>query len=642
MARVLKMVADIRLWVSVVLIVFQYWILLHPQQPLFERPVHLLLVLFLGYLWFPVRTERLHVAVRRSLDALGLAAVAALAAYLWFAVPRFMTRIDNVSPVFWWDVAFGILMVVLLVEAVRRTVGWILVWVILGFLLYGAFGYLIPGPAGFRGFGLEEYIEILTMTTSGILGVTTETSVNFVFYFVAFGAAYSAIGGAQLFIDLAVRLVGQSRGGSAKIAIVGSGLMGTISGSAVANVTATGVFSIPLMRRAGISAHNAAAVEAIASTGGQLMPPVMGIAAFVMAELLAVPYAKIALAGVIPALAFYIALFLNADLHARKTGIGTLDRAAIGNIASVLPRLHLLAPPLVLIAGLVLDYSAQVSVTAATLVCFPLAFVRRENFLTFEKTVKMINDLGRQMAEIAIPIAAIGTIIAIAIQSNISLKFAAGVIAASGGSLSASLILVIVGCIVMGMGLPTVAAYIIGAVLYVPALIELGIAPLAAHFFVLYYCVLSMVTPPVALASYAAAGLAGAGPMATSLAAFRMSFVCFLVPFAFAVDPALLFQDKLPQVLIAGAGLFLSTGVWAIGLIGYMRRPLAWGDRILLMACGVTAIVAPTGARLWYLGVGVAAVFLVLNWFFPRASFGTLTPRGWAAKGASAPDAGRR
>ncbi|MBM3529687.1 MAG: TRAP transporter fused permease subunit [Alphaproteobacteria bacterium] len=642
MTAALKKLADIRLWVAVVLVVFQYWILLHPQQPLFERPVHLLLALFLVYLWFPVKSGRMPRAARLALDVAGVAAVAALAVYLWIAVPRFMTRIDNVDPVFWWDVVFGAVLVVLLIEAVRRTVGWILVWVIAGFLLYGALGYLIPAPAGFRGFGVEEYTEILTMTTSGILGVTTETSVNFVFYFVAFGAAYSAIGGAQLFIDLAVRLVGRSRGGGAKIAIVGSSLMGTISGSAVANVTATGVFSIPLMRRSGMSAHNAAATEAIASTGGQLMPPVMGIAAFVMAELLSVPYAQIALAGLIPAMAFYIALYFNADLYARKTGIGTLDKDAIGELPPLLPRLHLLVPPLVLVAGLCLNFSAQMAATYATLSCFPLAFIRRENWLTFDKTVKMINDLGKQMAEIAIPIAAIGIIIAVAIQSNIALKFAAGVIAASGGALGISLILVIVGCIVMGMGLPTVAAYIIGAVLYVPALKELGVAPLAAHFFVMYYCVLSMVTPPVALASYAAAGLAGAGPMTTSLAAFRMSFVCFLVPFAFVVDPALLFQADLIQVLIASAGLFLSTSVWAIGLIGYFRRPLVWCDRILLMACGVIAIVAPTGAMLWDIGVGVAAVFLLLNWFFPRFSFATLTPDGWNGKGAAAPDTGQR
>jgi TRAP transporter 4TM/12TM fusion protein len=635
-----RLLFDLRLWVSIALVAFQYWILQHPQQPLLERPVHLLLVLFLGYLWFPLKSERIPPPVRRALDVLAVASVAALAVYLYLAIPRFMTRIDNVSPVFWWDVVFGVLMVFLLIEAVRRTVGWVLVWVIVGFLAYGAFGYLLPGTMRFRGFGLEEYVEILTMTTSGILGVTTETSVNFVFYFVAFGVVYAAIGGAQLFIDLAIRLVGQRKGGSSKIAIVGSSLMGTISGSAVANVTATGVFSIPLMKRAGIPAPQAGATEAISSTGGQLMPPVMGVAAFVMAELLNVPYGQIALAGIIPALAFYIALYISADLHARKTGVGTLSREQIGTVPNVLPRLHLLIPPLVLIGGLIMDYSAQTAATYATLVCFPLAFVRRENFLGLRSLIDMINTLGRQMAEIAIPIAAIGIIIAVAIQSNIALKFASGVIAASGGTLAVSLLFVIFGCIVMGMGLPTVAAYIIGAVLYVPALRDLGVTPIAAHFFVMYYCVLSMVTPPVALASYAAAGLAGAGPMTTSLVAFRMSFVCFLVPFAFVVDPALLAQGSLQQIAIAGIGLLASTTIWAIGLIGYFARPLAWGDRGLLMLCGVTAIVAPTGAPLWSAGIGIAIAFLILNWIWPRFSSGTLTPASWRAR-TNVPESGQ-
>jgi TRAP transporter 4TM/12TM fusion protein len=624
----LRQLIDPRFLAGAVLVAFQYWILLNPQQPLFERPVHLILVLFLSFLWFPLKTPRLPAVVRQLIDLAALAAVAAVGAYMWLTVPRLETRIDNVSPVFWWDVLFGIVLVALLLEAVRRSVGWILLVVIGGFLLYGAFGFLIPGRAGFRGFGLDEYIEILTMTTSGILGVTTETSVNFVFYFVAFGVVYAVVGGGQLFIDLAMRLVGTSHGGSAKVAIVGSSLMGTISGSAVANVTATGVFSIPLMRRAGLSAPHAAATEAIASTGGQLMPPVMGIAAFVMAELLNVPYARIALAGLIPAIAFYVALYFAADLHARKSGTGTLSRADLGEVPPILPRLHLLLPPLVLVLFLCLGTSAQLSATYATLSCFLIAFVRRENYVGFTKLLAMIRNTGRQMAEIAVPIAAIGIIVAIAIQSNIALKFASGVIAASGGTLAGSLILVVISCIIMGMGLPTVAAYIIGAILYVPALRDLGIPPLSAHFFVMYYCVLSMVTPPVALASYAAAGLAGASPMRTSLIAFRMSFVSFLIPFAFVIDDGLLFEGPWHKALIASLGLLLSTAVWAIGLIGYFVRPLAWGDRALLMLCGLVAILAPTASLLWLISVGAAAAFLGLNRMWPRFSSETLMPSG--------------
>jgi TRAP transporter 4TM/12TM fusion protein len=628
----IKSALDPRLWVGGGLIAFQYWILANPQTPLFERPVHLIVALFLVYLWSPLTVPWLPRLLRRGLDLLFLIGVAAVGWYYWSETPRLSTRIDNVSPVFDMDVAFGLLFVILLLEGVRRCVGWILLGVLLAFLAYGAFAHVLPGVLGFRGFGVREYIEILTMTTSGILGVTTETSVNFVFYFIAFGVVYAAVGGGQLFIDLAMRLVGTARGGGAKVAIVGSSLMGTISGSAVANVTSTGVFTIPLMRRSGVSGERAAATEAIASTGGQLMPPIMGVAAFVMAELLVVPYAQIALAGLIPAVAFYVALFISADLHARRSQTGTLTRAELGALAAILPRIHLLAPPLVLIACLVMGYSAQRAAMYATVSCLIVAFFKREHWLKPMDLIDMVRNVGRQVAEIAVPIGAIGIVIAVAIQSNMALKFSSGLIAAGGGTMAGSLILVIFGCIIMGMGLPTVAAYIIGAILYAPALQKLGLPTLAAHFFVFYYCVLSMVTPPVALASYAAAGLARTGAMKTSLIAFQMSFVAFLIPFAFIVDDALLFQDGLAQVVVACIGLFVSTAVWAVGLVGYFVRPLGGGDRILLLLCGLVAIVSPTGALLWWLGNGIAALFLVLNWKFPAVSLalpaGLLAGRG--------------
>jgi TRAP transporter 4TM/12TM fusion protein len=620
MIETLRRFRDVRLWVGLVLVVFQYWILIHPQPPLVARPIHLILGLLLVFLWNPLSTNAMPKWLERVIDAAILAAVIGFAIYYWLSVARIEDRIEDVSPVLNQDVIFGCILVVLLLEGVRRTTGWILVWVILAFLLYGAFGFLLPF-GGFRGFGLHEYVEILVLTTSGILGVTTETSVTFVFYFIAFGVVYAAIGGGRLFIDLAIRIVGRATGGSQKVAVIGSSLMGTITGSAVANVAAVGVFTIPLMRQSGVSANRAAATEAIASTGGQLMPPVMGVAAFVMAELLGVPYAKIALAGVIPALAYYAAIFILADLNARKTGLGTLPAAAVENVDPVLPRLHLLLPPLVLIAALILDYSAQTAAMYATVACFPVAFIGKTDRLSFDKVIDMVRDAGRQAAEIAVPIASIGIVIAVAIQSNLALKFSAGLISFGGGALAGSLILIVIGCIIMGMGLPTVAAYIIGAVLYAPALQKLGIPQLSAHFFVMYYCVLSMVTPPVALAAYAAAGLAKSSPWTTGWYAFQMSFVAFLIPFAFIADPALLFQGPLVNVIIASAGLLVPTGIWAIGVTGYFRQDLSWPERILMMVCAVVAIIAPTASLLWIIGNGVGIAFLVVKWRFLSLGF---------------------
>lgn len=618
---------DVRLWIGLVLVVFQYYILTHPQPPLVQRPIHLLLALLLVFLWRPLDLPALPKWLTRGIDFVAIAGTIGFAAYYWLSLPRIESRIENVDPVFFQDLFFGILFVVLLIEGVRRTTGMILVWVILGFLAYGAFAYVLP-VGGFRGFGLEEYVEILLLTTSGILGVTTETSVTFVFYFIAFGVVYAAIGGGKLFIDLAIRMVGRATGGSQKVAVVGSSLMGTISGSAVANVAAVGVFTIPLMRKSGVEGNRAAATEAIASTGGQLMPPVMGVAAFVMAELIGIPYAQIALAGVIPAVAYYVALYMLVDLNARKTGTGTLPAETVDNVDPVLPRLHLLLPPIILIGCMTMGYSAQTSAMYATVSCFPVAFIRRQDWINPRQVLEMIRDTGRQAAEIAVPIGAIGIIIAIAIQSNLALKFSSGLISVGGGTLAGSLLLIIAGCIIMGMGLPTVAAYIIGAVLYAPALQKLGVPQLTAHFFVMYYCVLSMVTPPVALAAYAAAGIARTSAWTTGWIAFQMSFVAFLIPFAFVADSALLFQGPIGGVLIASLGLFIPTGLWAVGITGYFRRDLTWPDRILLMICGVAAIIAPTASPLWLAGNAVGVVFLALNWRYPAVSFGSLMPGG--------------
>lgn len=622
-----RILRDIRLWAGLLLVSFQYWILVHPQPPLVARPVHLILALLLVFLWNPLDLRRLPPWASRAIDIVVIAGVVAFAGYYWLSLTRISDRIEDVDPVFTQDVIFGIVFVLLLLEGVRRTTGWILVWVILAFLAYGALGFLLPF-GGFRGFELHEYVEILMLTTSGIFGVTTETSVTFVFYFIAFGVVFAGIGGGRLFIDLAIRLVGRATGGSQKVAIVGSSLMGTITGSAVANVAAVGVFTIPLMTQSGVPPERAAATEAIASTGGQLMPPVMGVAAFVMAELLGVPYSQIALAGVIPAIAYYVALYILVDLNARKTGIGTLPAKTFENVEPLLPRLHLLMPPVILIVCMILDYSAQTAAMYATIACFPVAFLRRRDWFGPDKALAMIRDAGRQAAEIAVPIGAIGIIIAIAIQSNLALKFSAGLISAGGETLAGSLLLIIAGCIIMGMGLPTVAAYIIGAVLYAPALQKLGVPQLAAHFFVMYYCVLSMVTPPVALAAYAAAGLARSSPWTSGWIAFQMSFVAFLIPFAFIADQALLFQGPIIGVIIASFGLFVPTGLWAVGLTGYFRRNLGWLDRIFLMICGVVAIVAPTGAPLWWIGNGAGVAFLALNWRYPAASFGSLLPGG--------------
>lgn len=587
---------------------FQLYLLWEPVPLQIARPVHICLALATVFLWWPPRGKE-DPAWRAALDWLLLAGTAAVLVYYVASFERLYTRMENVDDVTRADLVFGTLVLVLLLESVRRVVGWALLWVIAVFVAYAFLGRYFPGWLSFQGFDYALFIEIMTMATHGILGVTTETSVNFVWYFILFGVVYSATGGGQLFIDSALRLVGRRPGGAAKAEIVASGMFGTISGSAVANVVATGIFTIPLMKRTGYTPEEAAAHEATASTGGQLMPPVMGIAAFVMAELLATPYSRIALAGVIPAVAYYFALYMIVDLKAKRRGIGTLGDADFAGIRAIAPRAYLFLPPLILIAILASDYSAVFAAMAASVAALIICQFRRESRLSARGWVDMVEEIARQAAQVAVPIIAIGIIIAVAIQSNLALKFSSQLISLSGGTLLGAMLLIIVGCIIMGMGLPTVAAYIIGAILFVPALTRLGIEPLAAHFFVMYYCVLSMITPPVALASYAAAGLAKADAMKTGWYAFKLSFVLFLIPFAFAFDPALLWAGSFHWIALAFVSMMAATYAWAVFLEGYVVGEIGRLPRLAFGAAALLIIFAPTGHAAWWTG---CAGFVVL------------------------------
>jgi TRAP transporter 4TM/12TM fusion protein len=397
-----------------------------------------------------------------------------------------------------------------------------------------------------------------------------------------------------------------------KSAIVSSALFGSVSGSAVANVVATGVFTIPLMKRTGYTPEEAGAHEATASTGGQLMPPVMGIAAFVMAELLATPYARIALAGLIPALAYYFALYMVVDLKARRRRVGSISSDELAAIPSILPRMHLFLAPIMLIGMLVIGYSATMAAMVASVVALATGFLRSATRIGLKAAIDMIEELAGQAAQVAIPIITIGVIIAVAIQSNLALKFSTQLISISGGTMIGAMIFIILGCLVMGMGLPTVAAYIIGAILFVPAITKLGIDNLAAHFFVMYYCVMSMITPPVALASYAAAGLAKANSMRTGWIAFKLSFVLFLIPFSFAFDPSLLWSGPYGWIAFAFVSMMAATFAWAVMLEGYLTGEIGWPERILFGAASLTIIFAKTGTLVW--AAGCAGLVGMLIW----------------------------
>jgi TRAP-type uncharacterized transport system fused permease subunit len=300
------------------------------------------------------------------------------------------------------------------------------------------------------------------------------------------------------------------------------------------------------------------------------------------------------------------------DLKAKNRNLGNLTAADLASVGPILVRAQLFLPPIVLIALLASDYSATTAAMAASIAALLVCWFRRDTRLTWRAFLDMIEDVAKQAAEVAVPIIAIGIIVAVAIQSNLALKFSTQLIALSGGTLIGAMLVIIVGCIIMGMGLPTVAAYIIGAILFVPAITKLGIPALQAHFFVMYYCVLSMITPPVALASYAAAGIAKADSMKTAWLAFKLSLVLFLIPFAFAFDGALLWEGAPLTIAVAFASMMAATFSWAVFLEGYLNGPIGWPERLLHCAASVAVIFAPTGTLVW--GAGFIAIALLVAW----------------------------
>lgn len=548
-------------YVSLAWFAFQTYIIFIPSQPLIERPTHLLFALTISGLVF-LQNQKYKI-----IPSLFLSLIFFYIVYFIFSYERISTRIELIDEIFIRDKIFGFILILILMYGVLKNVGLSLVLVISFFLFYSIYGNLFPGWLNFRGFNTDEFFEILILSTRGVYGITTQTSLYFVFYFIIFGVFYSSIGGSKFLIDIGLFCSKNSYGGSAKSAIISSSLMGSITGSAVANVTSTGVFTIPLMKSGGYSKEKAASIEAVSSTGGQLMPPVMGIAAFVMAELMMVEYTQILYAAIIPAIAFYSSIYLSIHFNAKKQKIGFFNENINLNFKK---NFFLLIPPSILIIMLLQRFSPPYCAFFASVSCVFINFLKKDK-KNINEYLKFVTDGCIQASKVAVPIAAIGIIVAICIQSNIALKFSSTLISSAQGDLWISLIIIIFGCLIMGMGLPTVASYVIGAVFFVPALKELGFPEMSSHLFVMYYCVLSMITPPVALASYAAAGIAGSGNFKTSIEAFKLSFVIFLIPLCFLFNETILFQNfNIRDFIFAIIGIVTLVISWVAFLEGYL------------------------------------------------------------------------
>lgn len=559
-------------------------------------------------------------ARRKAEDAVSLSdvllAVLALACAVYFAFQgyRVSERIEGVDPVYFLDQVFGIILILLLLEASRRVAGTVLMVLAALFIAYVFLGPYLPGALAHRGMSFMRFIDLQVLSTQAIFGTPISASAHMVFYFVIFGAFLERSGAGQLFVNLAYCVTGRTWGGAAKASIVSSGLFGTVSGSAVANVLVDGVITIPLMKRTGFKAAFAGAIEATASTGGQLAPPVMGAAAFILADIVGVSYASVAYAAIVPALLYYGSLYVLVDSYSRRMGLGPNAALPVAeSFAGLRARWHILLPLALMIYLLTAQYSLMrvgaLSLAAIVLLSWARASTRMNLVAIYEA---IING-ARAAAEVAIPSAVAGVIVGVLVNTGMALHLERWLLDIAGNSLMISLIGAMVLTLIFGMGMPTSAAYLVAAVLVGPALQGLGIPALAAHLFIFYFAVLSMVTPPVALAAYAAAGISGANLWTTGLVAFLIAIPGLLIPFAFVFDQGLLLQGV--PLHIAQVVTTATIGVLAFSAAsgGYAFGPLAWPARIALF-CFSPLLIDPDTTTDLIGGAGMALVFGYQIW----------------------------
>ncbi|MGI6576145.1 MAG: TRAP transporter permease [bacterium] len=529
-----------------------------------QRSIHLTFLLSLAFILYPA--TRKSPKNRPSYWDLLWAVIGVISSmYLFFFFDAFSIRGTAISR----DIFFGVLTIVAVLEAARRTVGKELPILALIFWLYGLFGDMLPGVLGHTGFSFRRIVYHLYLSSEGIFGIALGVSATYIFLFILFGAFLGETGMADFINRFSMAVAGRSPGGPGKVAIVASGLLGTINGSAVANVATTGAFTIPLMKSVGYRPTFAGAVEAVASTGGQIMPPVMGAAAFVMAEFLGMKYSEIMIAAVLPAMLYYISVFLVVHLEALKTGLVGLPKEQLPEMKTLLRERGHLVIPLIVIVYLLLSGRTPLNAAFYGIIsAIAASWLRKDTRLTFTGLLKALEGGARSAVSTGIACAVVGNIVGITSLTGLGLVIGDNIISLAGGNIFMTYFLAMVVSIILGMGLPTTACYIVAATIAGPALIKLGVAPLSAHMFVFYFACLSNLTPPVALAAYTGAGIAGANPSQVGWTAFRMALAGFIIPFIFVYNPQLLLMGGSTLEILQAC---ITSIIGVVGLAGFVQ-----------------------------------------------------------------------
>ena len=574
-----------------------------------QGAVHLAFTLALVFLLYPATSKQSKTSGIPFYDYILAGLGVASSLYLVFFFNDLVMRAGLPTTT---DLVMGFILIATLLEATRRISNPILPCLAIAALLYCYFGRYMPQMLAHRGFSVARIVNHMYLGTEGIFCTPLEVSSTFVFMFILFGAVLEKTGLGRFIIDLSMAIAGWSTGGPAKVAVVSSGLMGTVSGSSVANVCTTGMFTIPLMKSVGYQPYFAGAVEAVASTGGQIMPPVMGAGAFIMAQFLGVPYIQVAIAAIVPALLYYFAVMVQVQFEACRLGLKGIPWSQLPPIWPLLKSKGFLLIPLVaIIYFLLAGYTPLKAAFNGILVSFVLSWLNKETRLTPDRIFQAFEAGARGAIGVACACATVGMVVGMGTLTGLALRIAGAIVAAAGGSKILTLIFTMCASIVLGTGLPTTANFIVTSTMAAPALFQLGVPPMAAYMFVFYFGIAADLTPPVALAAYAGAGIAGADPMKTGVTAFKLALAGFLVPYIYVYSPMLLFIDVVPLEMIQAICTAL-IGVFLLAMftIGYFKAPLAWYMRLLAFGGALGLMIPGTVSDLAGLAV-LALIYIV-------------------------------
>ncbi|MDR1944428.1 MAG: TRAP transporter permease [Synergistaceae bacterium] len=576
-----------------------------------QGAVHLMFVLVLVFLLYPIKSDMPKDAKIPIYDFIFAAVAAVPLVYLVQQIDVIAMGRSGLPTT--TDIAMGFILIAMLLEATRRISNPILPCLAIVSLLYCYFGRSMPAMISHRGFSVSRIVNHMYLGTEGIFGTPLEVSSTFVFMFILFGSVLEKTGMGKFIIDLSLALAGWSTGGPAKVAVVASGLMGTISGSSVANVCTTGMFTIPLMKSVGYKPYFAGAVEAVASTGGQIMPPVMGAGAFIMAQFLGVSYIEVAIAAVVPALLYYFAVIVQVHFEAKRLGLVGLSRSQLPRMGRLLREKGFLLIPLIAIIYLLISgYTPLMAAFVGIWVSFVLSWLNRETRLTPIRIMEAFESGARGALSVACACACVGMVVGMSTLTGLALRIASAIVTLAGGKLILTLFFTMCASILLGTGLPTTANFIVTSTMAAPALLQLGVPDMAAYMFVFYFGIAADLTPPVALAAYAGAGIAGSDPMKTGGVAFKLALAGFLVPYVYVYNPILLFIDATPlQMIQAIITALIGVFLLAMCTIGYYKTDIHPILRVAALG-GALGLLDP-GTRTDVIGLVVLGVIYAIQ-----------------------------